>query len=376
VELGTLLGLDLGRFQQAADDWHTIATALDRASGSFQDHVTAPLTSGVHWEGDDADEAAKTCDGVLMDVRAVAEEAGGVQRYLEKMATGDGDGYGNGNLKQAQDDARELVDEAVGKGLRVDGDGTVRREVLRAPGPLSPEEKHEEQEARAECDRIGGEIKKVLKTADALDAQLKDALLLLFGTEETFRTENRDRRDGDPDMGDRFTEGQLVGVEAYMKAQGWDDAAALLDHYLEGSGEPYEVDAGRMLKELPTFQKDVDTSLAGLKKLPDGPVSTGWRPTSSGTEGGDEVMNWYYGLHHFQYRLVGHKSGDRITYQVEVRKRYDWGVPSEHRKDLEAPLHLMDAEQAEIARLNHTGLAQDFDVQGRTTTMTAQEGRG
>jgi hypothetical protein len=370
VELGTLLGLNITKLQEAANDWHSVASGLGGAADNFEDYVTTPLKSGGHWEGEDATEAGNTCNGILMDVRAVAKEAQAVKKYLDKMATGDGDGYGNGNLQQAQDKAEALVQEALNQGLTVDGDGTVRWEVMRAPGPLSPEEKKEEQKKQADCDRIGGKIKKVLKTADALDTQLKDALLVIFGTEETFRTENRGRRDGDPDLGDRFTEAQMAGVEAYMQAKGWDDAADLLDHFLEGSGEPYEVDAGRMLEELPTFQKDVDASLAELKKQPDGPVQTDWASTSSGTEGDDRVMNWYYGLHHFQYRVVGHQSGDQITYQVEVRKRYDWGVPSEHRRDLEAPANLMDAEQSEVARLHHTGLAKDFDVKGKTPTMT------
>lgn len=372
MEVGTLLNLDIGKLQEAANDWEAVGTGLGSASDGFEEYVATPLKAGKHWQGEDATEAGQTCRGILLDIRAVAKEAQAVKKYLDSMATGDGDGYGNGNLQQAQNKARTLVQEAIDQGLVVDGDGTVRWEVMRAPGPLSEEEKQEEQQKQSECDRIGGEIKKVLKTAEALDTQLKEALLVIFGTEETFRTENRGRTDGDPDMGDRFTEAQLVGVEAFMKTKGWDDAASLLDHYLEGSGEPYEVDAGRMLDELPTFQKDVDTSLAEFKKLPDGPVQTDWSSTSSGTKGDAKVMNWYYGLHHFEYRVVGHKSDDQIAYQVEVRKRYDWGVPSEHRADLEAPAGLMDAEQSEIARLNYTGLAQDFDVHGKTPTMTAR----
>lgn len=164
----------------------------------------------------------------------------------------------------------------------------------------------------------------------------------------------------------------MFGVSTYMKGKGWDDAAGLLDHYLAGTGEPYEVDAGRMLKELPTFQKDVDTSLAAVKQQPDGPVSTSWSPTNSGTKGDENAMNWYYGLHNFEYRVVGHKRGDHVNYQVEVRKRYDWGVPSEHRGDLTAPAGAVDVEQSEVARLDQTRLAKDFDVHGRTPTMTAR----
>ncbi len=372
MELGTLLGLNLAKLQEAADDWKAVATKLGDAAGDVEECVIKPLVGGQRWEGKDADEATKASRGIQMDIRAVAKEAEAVQKYLDSMATGDGDGFGNGNLKKAQDQARDLVQEAIGHGLTVDPDGTVRWEVMRAPGKLSHEEQQQEKAKQAECDRLGKEVKKVLKTAEALDMQIKAALLVIFGTEETFRTENRSRRDGDPGFGDRLTEAQMYGVAKYMDGKDWDDAANLLNHYLEGSGEPYEVDTGRMLNDLPTFRKDVDTSLAGLKKQPDGPVSTNWKSSSSGTKGNEKVMNWYYGLHHFEYRVVGHKTGDQVTYQVEVRKRYDWGVPSEHRGDLVAPAGVVDVEQPEVARLNQTRQAKDFDVHGRTGMMTTR----
>lgn len=372
MELGTLLGLNLVKVQEAANDWKAVATKLREAAGDVEKYVTRPLAGGSHWQGEDADEATKASRGVQMDIRAVAKEAEAVHTYLDSMATGDGDGFGNGSLKKAQDEAHDLLQEALDHGLTVDPDGTVRWEVMRAPGKLSPEEEQQEKAKQAECDRIGKKIKRVLKTAGALDTQMKKALLVIFGTEETFRTENRSRRDGDPGFGDRFTESQMYVVAKYMDAKDWDDASNLLNHYLEGSGDPYEIDAKRMLDELPTFQKDVGTSLADLKKQPDGPVSTDWQSSSSGTKGNDKVMNWYYGLHHFEYRVVGHKTGSEVAYQVEVRKRYDWGVPSEHRGDLVAPAGVVDVEQSEVARLNHTRQAKDFDVHGRTGTMTTR----
>lgn len=372
MELGTLLGLDLAKLQEAAADWKTVAGKLGEAAGEVEEYVLKPLVGGQHWEGEDASEATKASLGIQMDIRAVAKEAEAVQRYLDSMATGDGDGFGNGNLKKAQDQARDLVQEALDHGLTVDSDGTVRWEVMRPPGRLSPEQQQQEKAQQAECDRLGKEIKKVLTTADALDTQIKEALLVIFGTEETFRTENRRRRDGDPGMGDRLTEAQMYGVAAYMDGKDWDDAAKLLNHYLEGSGQPYEVDAGRMLNDLPTFQKDVNTSLAELKKQPDGPVSTNWQSSSSGTKGNEKVMNWYYGLHHFEYRVEGHKTGDQVTYVVKVRKRYDWGVPSEHRGDLVAPAGVVDVEQSEVARLHQTRQAKDFDVHGSTGMMTTR----
>ncbi len=93
-----------------------------------------------------------------------------------------------------------------------------------------------------------------------------------------------------------------------------------------------------------------------------------WRGEHVGVAG---VGVAYYGLNHFQYRTVGEKHGDQVTYHVEVQKRYDWGVPSEHRRTQTAfggPFK-MELEQADLARLNSTGLARDFDVKGSSGQM-------
>lgn len=84
-----------------------------------------------------------------------------------------------------------------------------------------------------------------------------------------------------------------------------------------------------------------------------------------------------YALNHFQYRLVREKEGDEITCHAEVEKRYDWGIPSEHRGTVSGggpgPMG-MDLEQAEIAHLHHlhsSGMAQDFDVSGSSEAGNA-----
>ncbi|MGW7056672.1 hypothetical protein, partial [Streptomyces sp. NPDC054888] len=89
----------------------------------------------------------------------------------------------------------------------------------------------------------------------------------------------------------------------------------------------------------------------------------------------DRSIEWYYALNDFQYRLVGEKEGDEIKYHVEVQKRYDWGIPSEHRAtvsgDGPGPLG-MDLEQADIAYLHSSDMAQDFNVSGSSDEMTAR----
>ncbi|MFG2227929.1 hypothetical protein [Streptomyces sp. NPDC048644] len=365
VDMTALMSLDLGKFREAASDWKWIASRLRQADEGYEDAVTKPLKSGQHWSGDDATEASRTCAGIHLDIEAVAKEAEAVQKFLDDVVDGTGDGYGS--LSSHQRRATELHQEAIGHGFTVRPDGTVTWAVMRAPGPLSPEEQRADQERTAQAKQIEDKLKDVLRAATEIDGSLERGLKVIFGTEDTFRTENRDRVDrDDAGMGDGWNEAQLGLVRGYLNAKGWDDAAALLKHYVEGNGEPVEVDANRMLDDMPAFRRDVDTTLTGVKKLPDGTFQSSWQSSSPNISEGDKSLNWYYALNHFEYRTVGHKQGDHISYQVEVRKRYDWGVPSEHRRDLDkGPLNF---EQADLARLNMVGMAKDFDVKGRSAT--------
>ncbi|GAA3167133.1 MULTISPECIES: hypothetical protein [Streptomyces] len=368
VDMTGLLTLDLGKIRSAASDWGWIASRLHQANESYTDSVTAPLKAGTHWSGDDAAEASRTCDGIGLDIDAVAKEAEALKDFLDDIVDGTGDGFRS--LAELQRQAAELQQQAIGEGFSVNGDGEVAWVVMRAPGPLSPEEQRTEKEHNDRAKQIGDQLKDVLRLANEVDGSLERGLKVIFGTEDTFRTENRDRLDrDDADMGDGWNEAQLGLVRGYLNTQGWTDAADLLGHFLDGTGEPVEVDADRMLTDMPAFRHDVDTTLAEVKKQPDGTFTSSWQSSAPDITQGDKSLNWYYALNHFQYRVVGHKEGEHVTYQVEVQKRYDWGVPSEHRRDLDkGPLHF---EQADLARLNMVGLAKDFDVKGRSTTQTA-----
>jgi hypothetical protein len=76
-------------------------------------------------------------------------------------------------------------------------------------------------------------------------------------------------------------------------------------------------------------------------------------------------------------RGVIRKMSDKIIFDPPwMRQRaadcdgYDWGIPSEHRRDLQkGPVHF---EQADLARLNLVGEATDFDVTGKTGTKTTR----
>jgi hypothetical protein len=368
VDLPQLLALDLNGLHGAADDWRWIAWRLRKLGDELDGSVVQPIKAGNKWSGDDAAKAADTLNGVHMDMGAVAKEAEAVGNFLDDAGTGSGDG--SGALKTHQDRARELQGQAMRHGLHVSNDGSVAWVVLRAPGPLSPSEQTTLNTQQATAKSIEGELKKVLKAATEIDETMASALKVIFGTEETFRTEDRNRHTGGRNFETSWIENKLVLVIAALRAKGWNDAADLLKHYLDNSGEPVTVDADRMLKDMPQFQKDVNTTLAGIRNQPDGSFQTNWQTSAPTLGDGGKNENWYYALNDFDYRVVGQKHDGQIEYRVEIKKRYDWGIPSEHRRDLER--HFLHFEQADLARLNMVGEATDFDVTGTTGTRTTR----
>ncbi|MFE6889796.1 hypothetical protein [Streptomyces sp. NPDC057694] len=377
MKFGAILRLELHTLREAADDWAGVGRGLDAAAGDFAAGVASPIGGKAHWEGKDADEAAATCDGIRLDIEAVAKEARALGRYLSDVVSGSGDGLGSGNLTDLQRDAHDLLAEITGEGMTVDEENnTVRWAAVTGPNP-SPEVREQVDEMRRKADGFTGRVTALCAKADSLDASLAAVLPVIFGTKDTFRTENRQVTDGRAGLEDRWTEAQMAVVSKMLRHKfGYDDAADLLDHFLEGGGEPYEIDADDLLADCPPFQKDVQTSLAQVAAgdRPEGAFSTEWAASDSGFES-EAQRNWYYGLYHFQYRLVGTKDGGEISYHVEVRKRYDWGTPSEHRGDLEKSLagyEVVDIEQADVAELNRVGLAQDFDVHGTTGERTGR----
>jgi hypothetical protein len=285
------------------------------------------------------------------------------------MASGSGDG--SGNLRKHQQDLQQLEQDVLNKGMRLEDDGSVHWEEIRATGPVSPEEQQHINQRNQEAAGLEQRAKAILKAAGDIDDNMSRGLKVIFGDKTTFRTEHRWRHVKGADDADTERELELRGVTGYLSAKGMDDAANMLDHYLDGSGKPVDIDANRLLNDSPTFKQDVNATLGDVRKLPDGPFQTGWKGSSSPA---NQNLNWYYALNNFQYRVVGEKHGGQVSYHVEVQKRYDWGVPTEHRRDLDknlGPVPVVHLEQSEVARLNQVGRAKDFDVHGSTRTMTS-----
>lgn len=95
---------------------------------------------------------------------------------------------------------------------------------------------------------------------------------------------------------------------------------------------------------------------------------SGWRLPRADPSGQYKSSDWYYALYHFQWRAAGSLQAKYgFAYALKIRKRYDWGVPSEHRANLK--IHIpgvldYDIAQPEIAHLHTVGLARDYDVRG------------
>ncbi|WP_405003705.1 hypothetical protein OHV13_04270 [Kitasatospora purpeofusca] len=154
----------------------------------------------------------------------------------------------------------------------------------------------------------------------------------------------------------------LTVESAHRGESSYDVAAALVQHWLKASGEPFGLNPSSMISEIPNFKNNVKTYLADAAGGK-GAFDSGWQKTRSVPSDGASSAGWFYALNNFQWRATGVSQGGAVAeYKLEVRKRYDWGTPSEGRDDLNKVwIHMT---QPEIAHLNTVGLARDFDVVG------------
>jgi hypothetical protein len=176
----------------------------------------------------------------------------------------------------------------------------------------------------------------------------------------------------DPTAKDRATrlaaQLMVVGQDAYFDN---DRAASYMKNWLEGDGRDVQFDARELVNADPAFQQVLNETIKS--KGPQGNFDTGWQPGNiydDMKKGGasKELQDFYYTMNGYQYRIVGtdftmvdgHPVGQ---VRVDVYKRYNWGNPEggTPRNDIEG------VPQNDLARLNETGLAHDFDIVGSTT---------
>ncbi|MDI3384702.1 hypothetical protein QIS99_00480 [Streptomyces sp. B-S-A8] len=369
-----LLQLDVAGLETFADEWVKVHTKLVEARTGFHDDVVTPLHKD-HWRGEGGSAAQKYCDRIQMDIDALDKEVRALRKFLDTEADGDTGRGGVEGLAGLKLRAESLQEEALREGMTISDSGRVDWEVMYDPN--YPESDRMLDERRATADSLETRVRKLLDDAVEDDEWLAKSLKVIFGTVGNFESENRKFGIVEPTAKDRQVHNQLNNVAAYFATiKGWPTAAGLVKHYLDGTGKPVEVEPQQMMDEIPAFREDVDDTLTNdVRKRRDGPFTTDWSSTAPRPEDGDSSMEWYYALNHFQYRLVGEKEDGEITYHVEVKKRYDWGIPSEHRATVSGggpgPLG-MELEQADIAHLHTSGMARDFNVSGSSDEMTAR----
>jgi hypothetical protein len=165
----------------------------------------------------------------------------------------------------------------------------------------------------------------------------------------------------------------MMVVSAGLDLHGWSNAQYLLDHWLDNSGTPYEIDPQKLMAGSSHFNADVQAQVAaGAAK--GGHFDSGWRSGAvENDDRGTKGLDWYYALHGYQYRVkvdsvtTSHGIQENVT--VDMFKRYNWGNPAggKPRKDLSFPGGFAKISQNDVARLNGDGRAADFNVWGEST---------
>ncbi|MFC4562208.1 hypothetical protein ACFO4E_10110 [Nocardiopsis mangrovi] len=181
-----------------------------------------------------------------------------------------------------------------------------------------------------------------------------------------------------------------VAVAYFRDRQGSPDAADLLEHFREGSGETYQISGDKLVGDIPEFRDRVESDREdlgrsavleaqerGITEPTVFPLSTEWnafgRDPANPDQGTYRNNNWWYALASFRYSLTGEvtvtppqQPGGEWTYrvdtQVNIKKYYDWD-PDDHTA-LKPPFY--NASQWTHREMHRTGLAQEFWVVGQS----------
>lgn len=370
VTFTQLLDLDVRGLDAFVASWGDVHARLKDARGHFHDEVVTPLHQD-HWRGKAGQAAQSFCDRIQLDLDALDTEVQALRTFFTDEVDGVKSAGGFTGLRKLQVQAQGLRDEVADNEMTIHDDGSVT--FVDMYDPKIPESAAGHAQRQSTADSLEKRARAVLAKATHEDKWIAQNIKVIFGTPHNFESENRQFDILDPDGTDRRTWNKLNNVGALAAQRGWVNTAWLIKHYLGASGDPVEIDPQVLLDGIPQFQRDADTTLAqDVAKRPDGPFETPWRTTAPNLADGGNP-DWYYSLNHFQYRMVGEKQGDQVVYRVQIKKRYDWGVPSEHRATQSqgwGPLGIT-LEQADLAHLNTTGKARDFDVSGTSDPIAA-----
>ena len=182
-------------------------------------------------------------------------------------------------------------------------------------------------------------------------------------------------------------------------------------HFLEGTGEPLEVDVGKLLRDEPAFQLQsrgaLQTLLRGIEgRIQDGyhgeplsfQVTSPWMEAPYATS-----RNLYYAMGGYSYTysaevnvtppaISGVSPTVELQYQMHVWDYYNWDkgksvtiprptlpgtslpismpIPQEYQPHITEVGDSWHVEDTALARLHLTGLAQEYEINGQTAVIT------
>lgn len=191
----------------------------------------------------------------------------------------------------------------------------------------------------------------------------------------------------EPTLADRLLKAELENAALpYLgQYQGWHNAAGMFQHYLDGSGTDYQIDPSKLMRDVPSFNREVNDFVAAHRGTV-GTFDSGWINTNTDIYDSahkhvvdQESYDWYYAMHDWRYRVSGRSidfgDGNIVTdYTVDVYKPYIFGSP---RGNINLPGsgHLPFGpypvlKQDDIEHLNTVGLARNFNVVGSSSFST------
>jgi len=179
---------------------------------------------------------------------------------------------------------------------------------------------------------------------------------------------------------------KLRAVKGGGEIMGETDAARHMDHFLDNSGEPLDIDPGRLLRDMPEFEDEVREELrrteaetveqakAHYRGEPISiPFVRDWRGYGE-TQTQPMTANWFHAMGGFSYSTSGvvrvsppaTPGGEpqvRIDHQLHIFDRYNW----DKGKDVTLPV-IGTVPDEDIQPLHRAGIAQEYEIHGSTDT--------
>ncbi|MEU6662366.1 hypothetical protein [Streptomyces sp. NPDC046821] len=189
----------------------------------------------------------------------------------------------------------------------------------------------------------------------------------------------------DPTAKDLLLLARAQAIAAGGDFTGENAASRNMEHYLGKTGEPLDLDVDQILEDDSKFRTDVSTHIAKNQDV--------WRQQGLDAfekAGGDKTVvvpveseavgrtfgsdEWFHAVGSHQQNVSGMvtvspgedgKPKVSLDYQANVWDRYNWDAG----KVTNFPV-IGDVPDSEMGRLHKTGLAQEFDMRGSSSTYT------